>query len=433
MKIFRRLAKMTSWIVPAKQCRFSYKDFCSYLDLKNDVANAQNNYKNIIPKLKEKIKTEKIRVIFLIRENQKWTYQSLYEYLEKSDKFEPLVLISVLDVVRSGKDKTRNRIEEDYNFFKSKGINVDYAYKDGKYVDLKQFSPDIVFYDQPWELPKKHMPKYVSEFALTCYCSYSYELIDNREHYFTTFHRYLYKIFVDNELNLKRYEKYMKGNSKNCTVTGYPKLDEYLKPQKECDIWKSQDKFRIIYAPHHSFEKNGIHFATFMQNYRFILELAQKHPETQWVFKPHPRLKYALLRNNLMSEQEINDYYSEWEKIGVIYDTGDYFGIFKTSDLMITDSISFLAEYLPSKKPLIRLMNPKSAKMNKLGEIINQGYYLTHNNSELEKVFNELVINKNDTKKEERIKLIDTVLNMNKSAAENIYNKLLSTLEGIDG
>lgn len=48
-----------------------------------------------------------------------------------------------------------------------------------------------------------------------------------------------------------------------------------------------------------------------------MLDWAKCHPEFKWVFKPHPRLKNALIKNNIMSEEEVERYYSEWEKIGL--------------------------------------------------------------------------------------------------------------------
>ena len=128
------------------------------------------NYKNILQKLRNEIKTRPLKVIFLVRENQKWTYKSLYEQFEKSEHFEPLVLVSILTLAHKGKDKTRNNLDENYKFFKSQGLNVDYAYKNGKYINLKEFNPDIVFYDQQWDLPTIHKPHRVSDFALTMYC-----------------------------------------------------------------------------------------------------------------------------------------------------------------------------------------------------------------------------------------------------------------------
>lgn len=424
MKIFRKLYKLTSWVLPTKYQRLCYRDLCTFWDLKKEINSAHENYKKVIERIKNK--KDKIKVVFLIRENSKWTYQSLYEDFAKSDRFEPLVLVSLLTLVK--KDKTRNNLDENYEFFKARGMNVEYACKNGEYIDLKKFEPDIIFYDQPWELPEIHMPLAVSEFALTCYSSYSFEVVDCREDYLSDFHRFLYKFFVDSELNMNRYEGYHKGNSDNCVAIGYPKLDDYIKASADCNIWKDKDKYKIIYAPHHSFGKSSLKLATFKQNGRFILELAKSHPETTWIFKPHPRLKYALLQNKIMTEEEVNSYINEWNKVGIVYEQGDYFDFFKTSDLMITDCCSFLGEYLPSKHPVIRLVNPKAVKINSIGELINDNYYLANNNDELEKYFNMLVIEGKDSKREGRINLINKLF-FDEPVAAKIYNYLSDCLK----
>lgn len=425
MKLFKLLYKMTSWILPSKRQRISYKAICTYLDLKDKINNAQENYKKVLKRLKDT--NDKIKVVFLVRENQKWSYQSLYEKLEHSDKFTPLVVVSILELARKGKDKTRNNIEETYNFFKSRGMNVDYAYKNGEYADLKEFKPDIVFYDQPWDLPEIHHPKYVSEFALTCYTSYGCDLVDCPEDYTSIFHRFMYKFFVEHELNVKRFYSYNKENIKNCVVVRYPKFEEYYEDNEKCDIWKDNDKFKIIYAPHHSLDKKGLRLSTFKQNGRFILELAQKHPETTWVFKPHPRLKYALLRTKTMTEDEIKNYFDEWARIGAVYEDGNYINLFKTSDLMITDGCTFLAEYLPSEKPLIRLVNKKGVQLNALGKKLSKGFYCTYKNSELKKLLECLVVNKEDEKQSIRKEIAKEILNYKKG--ETIYKYLSKMIE----
>lgn len=427
MKLFSQISKLTAWMIPSKKNRFLYKDYLYLLDSKKEIENTHKNYEKVLARLRSK--KGKLKVVFLIRENQKWTYQSLYEQFEKSDRFEPLVLVSILTLAAKGKDKTRNNLEANYDFFKSRGMNVDYAYKNGEYIDLKIFNPDIVFYDQPWDLPAIHEPKYVSKFALTCYCSYSYEIFDCAEDYTTEFHRFLYKFFVEDESNIKRYGSYNKENAKNCVSAGYPKLDEYFKQKTECEIWKDKTKLKIIYAPHHSLEKNGLKLSTFDKNGKFILELAKKHPETTWVFKPHPRFKYALLRTKIMSEEEINAYYNEWAEIGTIYEEGDYIDLFRTSDLMITDGCSFLAEYLPTEKPLIRPINRHGIKLNSFGEMLTKGFYFTNSNSEIERLFEELLINKRDSRLNKRKEAISYILNQQKRSCEKICDYILKILE----
>lgn len=389
----------------------------------------QSSYKNILNNLSQKIKTGKIRVVFLVRENQKWAYQSLYEQFEKDERFEPIVLVSLLMLSHKGKDKTRNNLEENYEFFKSRNMKVEYAYKNGEYIDLKEFHPDMVFYDQQYDLPEFHKPQVVSEYALTFYSSYSYELLETEDDYTNEFHSYLYKLLVEHELNLKRYEGYKKYDLSNCFVAGYPKLDAYLdKKEPQTDIWKEKNKLKVIYAPHHSVDKRGIHLSMFVENAKFMLELAKKYPETTWCFKPHPRLKYALQRSKLMKKEEVEEYFSEWKKTGTTYEQGDYFDLFKTSDLMITDSCSFLAEYLPSGKPLIRIINGAAKKLNKLGEKITSEYYYAHTNQEIEELFKKVLIEGNDSKKEARKKLAEEIIDFKEKSAEKIFKNILEEL-----
>lgn len=389
------------------------------------IKTCQNNYKKLLPLILNKIGKKKVRVLFLIRENQKWVYQSLYEILEKDSNFEPLIVVSLLTIVHCGKDSTRNNLDDNYKFFKEKNMNVQYAYKNNKYIDLKKFNADIVFYDEPWDLPKIHKPEYVSRFALTCYSSYSYPLLHYKEEYFIDFYNSLFRYFIEDDTMQDWYESLNKRKIDNYVKTGFIKFDEYLnvKDSKSFD-WKEKQKIKVIYAPHHSFEKRSLNLATFRENGRFILELAKKYPQTTWVFKPHPRFKHRLLKNKIMSESEVANYYEEWGKYGIIHQSGSYFGMFWESDLLITDSSSFLAEYLPTKKPVIRLVNKKQVKFNKTGKEIIKSYYNTENNYEIEKIFREIVINKNDVKKEDRKLISEKLFNIN----EPVCNKIFKTI-----
>lgn len=132
-----------------------------------------------------------------------------------------------------------------------------------------------------------------------------------------------------------------------------------------------------------------------------------------------------------MTENEVQNYFEEWAKIGAVYEKGDYIDLFKTSDLMITDGCSFLAEYLPTGNPLIRPVNKNSVNLNALGKEISKGFYETKNNSEIQKLFNELLINKNDIKKEVRKEIANRILNGNKKSHERIFDLISQTVEGI--
>ena len=87
---------------------------------------------------------------------------------------------------------------------------------------------------------------------------------------------------------------------------------------------------------------------------------------------------------------------------------------------MITDCCSFLGEYLPSRKPLIRLLSPNAIKLNSYGEKLVSQYYISHNNEELASLFEAIVVNKNDYKKLTRLQLVDELMGGKESSGEKI-------------
>ena len=177
------------------------------------------------------------------------------------------------------------------------------------------------------------------------------------------------------------------------------KLDAYLEPTNQSNIiWKSQNKKRVIYAPHHSFYKDSmLGFGTFDWNYKFFFNFAKNHPEIEFIIKPHPELKRQIVKQGLMSISEMTQYFEMWENLpnAQVYEYGNYFDMFKTSDLLITDCNSFLYEYLPTKKPVIHLISESSVGHNSFGEKIISGYYNASNIDELNKQL-ELVLFKNE-------------------------------------
>lgn len=386
----------------------------------------RDNYSQKLKELSSKYSKVPIRVLFLVRENSKWAYQSLYEELASKQEFEPIVVVTPLWLSHIGKDCTRDELEINYKFFKSRDINVEYGYKNGEYVDLKHFNPDIVFYDQPWDLPEFHKPCYVSKFALTCYVPYGFPVCEYKKDYTQEFHRNLYRLYIPHELIKASFERLKRGNSVNCVAVGYSKLDAYIqKASSKCSVWKDDAKKKVIYAPHHSFEKKGLRFATFEKNGKFILEYAKSHPEISWVFKPHPRFQYALIRNGIMTQEEVERYYREWEEVGTICTTGDYFEIFKSSDLLITDCCSFLAEYMPTGKPILQLKSKHQFKPSSLGKLLMDACYSIVANFEIEKVIEQLIVVKNDFKKEQRKKIAREIFDEVQKSSSKICNDLI--------
>ena len=112
------------------------------------------------------------------------------------------------------------------------------------------------------------------------FCRYCYNPIE----YDLRFHRYIYRYYVPDEIIRKNYAPNMYDKGEKLIVAGHPQLDFYLNN-------KNQNKRKyVIYAPHWTVCGDNLRYSTFDWNGYKILEFAEKHPELNWVFKPHPCL-----------------------------------------------------------------------------------------------------------------------------------------------
>lgn len=365
----------------------------------------ENRRQNKIAQLRQV--DRKIKIVFLVTQNSKWNGEYLYKQFLLSNTFD--VEIALCPV------SAQSSCSADYNFFKTRGYQVRaVAYKD----DLRSFKPDIVFFQQPWYLHENKHPSQVSKYALCFYFPYGCGTINNKRLFNKC--KYFYKnLSVHFTFDEPSTQPLKEWGIKNCVITGHPKLDAYLRPAKK-NIWKT-NKFKIIYAPHHSFLSDTVAWGTFPWNGREILAMALKSlAEAEWIFKPHPMFKEALLRSGLMSEKEVQAYYEAWAQNAQIYDEGDYFDIFKTSDLLVTDCGSFLTEYLPSKKPVIHLLSTSERRaFNIVYENSSKHYYKVKNLNELKNTFDLLVKQRADPLQNARLRSAQALPS---NATQNIFN-----------
>ena len=382
------------------------------------------NYKKNLKRLKKDAKFRAIRVIFLVTEIQKWGYQSLYEEFEKSSCFKPLILVFPMVTVHKGKKLYHDDLKKTYDFFKSKNMKVKYSYQpdNHKYLPLETFDPDIVFYEQPYVLPQIYKQGHVSKFALTCYIHYgiagNIHNMGKNKKFFESF----WKFFVSDEITSKEYSKTFTNTE--FVVSGHPKLDTYQNYTSS-----QRNHSYVIYAPHFSTGNAFLKFATFDWSGQFMLEFAKKHPEIQWVFKPHPNLKSHFINSKYMTETEINKYFNEWEKIGLVFDSGDYFDLFKNSKMLITDCGSFLVEYALTQQPVLHLINDKSVEQGELREKISSNYYKIYSQASLKSHLEEILIRNNDFLKSERIEQLQKIFPNKFNSAQNIITHLKKNLE----
>ena len=427
--IFSKAVKALEYFAVTKNIpkALKYYFFCTKEEL-----NTKINYEKVLMRLRTKRNTgNKIKIVFACEENQKWGYQFVYELMKKDSRFEvlPVVLYPII---------TKNRVDftqpKNIEFFKTQGIEAidGYDYEKKRNIDLKKYEPDIVFYQQPWYLQGENHPVNLSKYALTIMIPYGYTTLNENDWGSDAVKRVysnLWMFFSESPYHNKFYEKAAgMRNKDNLTATGTPKLDYYRKPvnQEYEKLWKGR-KNRIIWAPHHSINNQGLSMSNFQEYYAFLLEFAKKHNEYSFIVKPHPALRSTCISSGFMKEAEYDAYMNEWNSLknASVYTDGAYFDIFKTSDVLVTDCSSFLAEYFPSEKPIILLDRPTRAPFDEFGKKLESGFYKVQKPTELPELFYKLLVEKEDILATTRRNILKEYFYLPENGASyNIINNL---------
>ena len=403
-------------------------------------------YADIMDKLyaqrqKELRDKQRIKVAFVLYSASMWSCDDLYQMFESDDRFVPYV--AVCKYTNESNKQTWPTYTQSLAFFAEKGYQIqkvaDDTPKNRGWQALGE--PDVVFYLTPYHtlLPVGVNQGYLPGKVLTIYIPYSYMLIGAAPAHLPGF-AYSWKHYCDSQIYKRILLEYDPLFANNTYFVGYPKMDAFFEPCEKdpAELWKltGEGQKKIIYAPHHSLkdlEYCASHFATFDKNGQFILELAKKYPQTSWIIKPHPNMKMTvLLAGVFKAEEEYYDYLSKWEALpnAKVVQEGSYVDYFKTSDAMIGDSVSFLAEYQFTGKPQLLLTRPEQ-EFNEFGAMVQSVLYKCPGEdlNGIEAFLNDVVIDGKDTMATVREQFFNENLNYykkngNLKAAKKIFAEL---------
>ena len=231
-------------------------------------------------------------------------------------------------------------------------------------------------------------------------------------------------------------KKYSINNGVNSVITGYPQLDVFFnKTYNPKNIWKHRHAKKIIWSPHHSIEHNdnfikeaAIEYSSFLENYKIMIKIVSKYKdEIQFCFKPHPLLKIKLYNHEQWGRKKTDAYFDMWNKLpNTQMALSNYEDIFLTSNAIINDSGSFVAEYLCVKKPSLFLFRNNNTKdqFNDFGKIALDISYHAYCKDDIINFIESIVLKDNDTKKQSREDFVKKYLipQNGKMASENVYN-----------
>jgi hypothetical protein len=383
---------------------------------------------------------EKVKVAFFLIHESVWKYDILFDLMLNHPRFEPVIF--VCPAVNYGMENMLSEMGKSFEAFKKKGYDVVKTYDNatGEYLDIKGiFFPDVVFYTNPYETLQDYR-YYIKQFSktLTCYVPYAIMTTNYDAFYNLNFHNLVWRIFSETPIHKKIAIQKQINKGKNNIVTGYPGFDELLSSKVLNNaVWKNKNLplKRVIWAPHHSMnELNKV--SNFLEYFDVFLELAIIYKDKlQIAFKPHPLLRTKLEKDLNWGKVKTDEYYKKWIDLenGQL-ENSEYVDLFLTSDALIHDCGSFMAEYLITGKPSLFMVRNESVmkEWTEFGEQVVAVHYQSRNKKELIDFIENVVLDENDWMKERRNDFVENNLiqKNNLTASQNIMDYLETQIFG---
>ena len=317
-----------------------------------------------------------IRVAFLPLYTESWdSLAEVYDRMSKDDRFE----VAVFTIKRKlTGDPDFHGQQEAHDYLVSKKVpNTMLA----SVEELKAFAPDYTFINYPWQrnYEEQYRADELVKFTRIAYVPYFLLPMVSEPwdvgvagHYYRQRSHQLASLIFTQDRNTKEAFALTRRGKKHVKFTGSPKIDSLIRRARKAKK-VARSRYRIVWAPHHSYGPLWLNFGTFAQMCQQMLEFAKAHPDIDIVFKPHPFLLGTMTARELMTQQEVDTWVAAWNALpNTSTNTeSDYVSLFVNSDMLISDGISFLGEYpLITGRPAVFLERADHWAFSPLGETI---------------------------------------------------------------
>ena len=385
----------------------------------------------------QKCNDGKIRVVFLFQEASYWpSMKSLYDALKNDESFEVFVVaiptLSVPDL---------NKLElkpQQIQFLEDNRIEyIDARCANGSMFDIYNLKPDYVFVQIHFDRQRvlEYKTNVMRLYTKVCLIPHAFLLSasDNKELYYQSDY---FRIFVPNEYHAKQLSSVI-HRTDNIEITGYPRFDLYADRLEDSPLWKISKEEnpkikRIIWSPHWWAYGHSKSLADGVLNlWDYFYNYAKTHNDVEVIVKPHPNLFNGLTQSKYITPSKADSMIAAINSLpnASVYMGGNYIDLFKTADLIVNNSISFLAEWLPSEKPMIFFDTERKFELNEMAESILGVYYHASSISECDEKIGVLLDQKQDPMREQRQALIEKLDLKPNNAAEKIKQSLIEHVD----
>ncbi len=309
-----------------------------------------------------------VRVIFLVTNASMFPARPLFDAMRRDGRFEPRIFIApdMRGLVRdpeAGRRKCREdlgRAYPDECFLEAAPDEL------GCWPDvIGDNRADVVCYPSPYDVSCfRFNPHWaVGRSFLPIHVNYGfYRSVYDREVMARQNYAYFWKAFFECAATAKEYAEHSILHGANAEVVGYVKMDALASAKP----WpRNGDRKRVLLAPHHSVEggaNDTLALSNFQRYSEYFLSLPERHPELDFVFRPHPFLFTVLAHPSRWGAAKVEDWIARMKAHENVFwsDEGDYFPVFASCDACVQDCGSYLVEWLYTGKPCCYLLKSPS-------------------------------------------------------------------------
>lgn len=332
----------------------------------------------------------RLRVVFLLFYTEAWdAFDGVYRAMQADPRFEPIVVAIPRKLTGYEQWGDLDRVCEFLDQAEVPHERFDFEDSFAGLERLKELAPDYIFLNYPWM--RNYQPGYQIENLLWARIGYIpyFSLPLVREpgepgvalHLYTQpVHQQARLVFTADALVTQALGATNRNGRgpRGVVFSGSPKLDALVaranQLTRETARWPlpGTDRKRVLWTPHHSYHDGWLNFGNFVRVHEKMLKLARKHPEIDFVLRPHPFLFSTMTGRGLIEKKALKRWRKAWKALPntAIDQSGDPAELFAATDLMFTDGISFLAEYpLATGKPGVFLERPDHWQFTELGEL----------------------------------------------------------------
>ena len=374
---------------------------------------------------------EKLKAVFLVSNASMFPAKPLFDVMLHDDMFDPSVVVVPDLRWRDGghvetMEACRKRLAADIPEGRLTVASQDEL---NRWEDVL-VDASIVCYPSPYELSNfRYNPRYAvgRGFLPICVNYGYYRSIYDRLVMGLPSYAYMWKAFFECDETMDEYAKHSILKGINAEKVGYVKMDALADVKAAPRVRK-----RILVALHHSVDggtNKWLSLANFVRYADYFMELPDRYPEIDFVFRPHPFLFKVIARPEMWGVERVEGYVERLrKKSNVIWsDGGDYFREFAESDGCIQDCGSYLVEYFYTGKPCCYMLkSPEDieSKFAPLGRKCLEHCYIAYDTDAIDGFVRDVIMSGNDPKADARAEFAKTVTVNHPHAAEEALRRL---------